>query len=529
MFNSFFNDNRMSPEQIIEQAKANGQTPLRVSIVSNGYGSSQSFWEKPKELGGNKDKYPVISLGSESLVGRYAREIAESVQFPYSSAYMHFIGCISGAMVGKFTVEYHGEQQPTSLYVVTSQPPSTGKSAINSRAISPMIAEVERLNEQRAKDRKRILSELKALSIELKQERSQTEMADLYQKKDELEEKLEKLCDITFPISDTTPEGLARINNRQGNFAVISDEATSVNSLLGLTYSSGDRKTNSELVLKAWDAGHVSIARANADNNMSFTALGAISVIAQDETINGIMEAGSRGIGVSERFLLVREDTLLGTRTLIDGNGDSVYSEPSKELKADYYRLVHNLMSEQDVCFTISNQAMRALNIARQELEPHLADGKKFAHTMLRGALGKMDKQVIRIASVLHAINNWTCDNSTPARKEREIGLETMQEAIAMFNELTKTYISAANASGYAGDDAESGALLGIITKAGRNSNSKGRMKLRSLVEEARKIRPFSNQAGVSQRIESGVLPRLEAAGYVCLVKDDVFINPSIL
>lgn len=522
-----FDDKRLSVDEIMRTAEATKQTPLRVAITINGYSSASSFWNAPKDLDGNMDKYPVISLGSDSLVGRYAKEISDSVQFPYSSAYMHFLGCISGAMVGKFTVEYHGEEQPTALYVVTSQPPSTGKSAINSRAIAPMICEVERLNEQRAKDRKRILSELKAISIELKSEKSQSELAELYQKKDELEEKLEKLCDITFPISDTTPEGLARINNRQGNFAVISDEATSVNSLLGLTYSSGDRKTNSELVLKAWDAGHVSIARANADNNMSFTALGAISVIAQDETINGIMEAGARGIGVSERFLLVREDTLLGTRQLIDANGDSVYSEPSQELKADYYRLIHNIMNEVQVCFTISKQAMRALNRARQDLEPHLADGGKYAHTMLRGALGKMDKQVIRIASVIHTINNWTSDNKTAAKKEREIGLDTMLEAIAMFDELKKTYISAANAAGHAGDDAESRVMIDLLARHGKAN--KGRVSLRAIIDTARKVRPFNNQAGITKRITDGVIPRLESSGYVCVVNESVYINPRIM
>lgn len=525
MFDFF--EKKLSVDEIVRIAESQGQSTLKVALSTNGYGSAHSFWETPKDLEGNIDKYPVISLGSESLVGRYAREISEAVQFPYSSAYMHFIGCISGAMVGKFTVEYHGEEQPTALYVVTSQPPSTGKSAINSRAISPMVAEVERLNEMRKKERKRLIAQLKALDKEFKKEQASSDMAALYEEKESIEEKLEKQCDITFPISDTTPEGLAKINNRQGNFAVISDEATSINSLLGLTYSSGDRKSNSELVLKAWDAGHVSIARANADNNMSFTALGAISVIAQDETINGIMEAGARGIGVSERFLLVREESLLGTRQLIDGNGDSLYSEPSAELKADYYRLVHNIMSEVDVKFTVSNSAMRALNRARQELEPHLGDGGKFAHTMLRGALGKMDKQVIRIASVLHAIDNWTSDNKSSAKKEREISLETMQEAIIMFDELSKTYISSANAAGHAGDGAECKVMIDLLQRHGKAN--KGTVSLRSITDAARKVRPFTGQAGAAKRIKEGVLPILEKANYVCVVGDRVYINPRVI
>lgn len=522
-----FEQKRLSPKDIIDTAESLGVSPLRVAINANGYRQSSSFWSDVQDVNSGNDRYPVISLGNDvDVVGKLSRNIANSVQFPVSSAYMHFVGCISAAMLGRFTVDYHGTDQPTALYVVTSQPPSTGKSAINSLAIAPMVCEVERINEQRKKERKKILAKLAGLAKEMKSERSGADMAALYEEKEELEEKLQKLCDVVFPVSDTTPEGLAKINNRQGNFAVISDEATSINSLLGLTYANSERKTNSELVLKAWDAGHVSIARANAENNMSFKALGCMSVIAQDETINGIMEAGSRGIGVSERFLLVREESFLGRRTFIDDEGDSTFEPVDPTLKAQYYQLVHNIMSEMDVSLKISKAAMRCLNRARQEMEPDLADGGKYSHTMLRGALGKMDKQVIRIASVLHVIRNWFNENGSP-QKAREIEVETMQEALIMFQELSKTYISAANASGHAGDDAEMSKLIDIITRHGKAN--KGILTVRAIYESARKVKPFLGQAGIMKRIEENLLPMLEERNYVCVINGRVFVNPSLL
>lgn len=522
-----FDTNKLSPQQVIAMAETQGLSPVRVAIGANGYRQSSSFWGEVQDINTGNDRYPVISLGNDvDVVGKLSRNIAQSVQFPASSAYMHFVGCVSAAMLGRFTVDYHGTDQPTALYVVTSQPPSTGKSAINSLAIAPMVCEVERINEQRKKERKKILAKMAGLAKEMKAEKSGADMASLYEEKEELEEKLNKLCDIVFPVSDTTPEGLAKINNRQGNFAVISDEATSINSLLGLTYASSERKTNSELVLKAWDAGHVSIARANAENNMSFKALGCMSVIAQDETISGIMEAGSRGIGVSERFLLVREESFLGRRTFIDDEGDSTFEPVDSTLKAQYYQLVHNIMTEQDVSLKISKTAMRCLNRARQEMEPDLADGGKFSHTMLRGALGKMDKQVIRIASVLHVIRNWFNENGNP-QKSREIELETMQEALLMFQELSKTYISAANASGHAGDDAEMSKLIDIITRHGKAN--KGILNVRAIYESARKVKPFLGQAGIMKRIEENLLPMLEERNYVCVINGRVFVNPSLL
>lgn len=523
----FFDASTLSPKQVIETAQAQGVSPVRVAIIANGYNRAQSFWGDVQDINKGNDKYPVISLGNDvDVVGKLSRSLARSVQFPESSAYMHFIGCVSAAMLGRFTVEYHGTDQPTALYVVTSQPPSTGKSAINSMAIAPMVCEVERINEQRSKERKKLIAKLKGLEKEMKQERSGSDMASLYEEKEELEEKIAKFCDIVFPVSDTTPEGLAKINNKQGSFAVISDEATSINSLLGLTYASSERKTNSELVLKAWDAGHVSIARANAENNMSFTALGCMAVIAQDETINGIMEAGARGIGVSERFLLVREESFLGRRSFIDDNGDSTFEPVDQGLKANYYKLVHNIMTEEGVKLTISKSAMRCLNIARQEMEPHLADGGKYSHTMLRGALGKMDKQVIRIASVLHVIRNWFNENGNP-QKSREIEAETMQEALIMFHELSKTYISAANASGHAGEDAELNKVVDMVVRLGKAN--KGVLTSRAIYEAIRKVRPFVGQAGVMKRLEESLLPRLEELNYVCNANGRVFVNPALL
>ena len=186
-----FNEDKLSIDQVMAVAAAENLPPLRVAINANGYRQSQSFWKAPTEIDSGGDKYPVISLGNDyDVVGKLSSNAARSVQFPESSAYMHFLGCISAAMLGRFTVEYHGTQQPTALYVVTSQPPSTGKSAINSLSLAPMIAETERLNEIRKRDRKKIMAKLSALSKEMKQEKSPSDMAALFEEKEELEEKL---------------------------------------------------------------------------------------------------------------------------------------------------------------------------------------------------------------------------------------------------------------------------------------------------------------------------------------------------
>lgn len=96
-----------------------------------------------------------------------------------------------------------------------------------------------------------------------------------------------------------------------------------------------------------------------------------------------------------------------------------------------------------------------------------------------------------------------------------------------MFYELSKTYLSSANSAGHAGDDAEMRVLVDFIVKRGKNA--KGVIKFRSIYEGVRKIKPFFGQSGVTKRIRDHLLPKLEELGYICLIGDDVYINPRLL
>lgn len=221
---------------------------------------------------------------------------------------------------------------------------------------------------------------------------------------------------------------------------------------------------------------------------------------------------------------MVREEPLLGTRILCDENGDALYKEVDRGLVSKYYRLVHNIMKEDNVVLSVSRNAMRELNLARQAMEPDFAAGGKYSHSMLRGHLGKFDKHALRIASVLHTIKNW--EGESPNRSNREIDLETMQEAIMIFNELSRTYLSSASAAGYAGDEAESRKLIDVITEIAKKN--KGRAPIHSIVAKCRNVTPFNGQQKVAERIDS-LLITLEEMNYTCRIDDIVFINPRLM
>ena len=72
----------------------------------------------------------LIKDDDHSLLAEYCRSIAKTIQFPLSTVYAHALGCIAAAMNKSFFVEIRGNKNPVNLYVVSSQPPSTGKSGV---------------------------------------------------------------------------------------------------------------------------------------------------------------------------------------------------------------------------------------------------------------------------------------------------------------------------------------------------------------------------------------------------------------
>lgn len=96
-----------------------------------------------------------------------------------------------------------------------------------------------------------------------------------------------------------------------------------------------------------------------------------------------------------------------------------------------------------------------------------------------------------------------------------------------MFNELSKTYLSSASAAGHAGDAAEMNKLIDIIIRSGKQG--KGIVGLRSIYDNARRVKPFEGQAGVMTRIKDHLLPALEELNYICLIGEKVYLNPRLL
>ena len=80
--------------------------------------------------------------------------ICKEVQFPMSTGFLHGLGVIASAMNRTFNIEaYPGKLIPANLYVVTSQPASSGKSAVNDCFSDTVAMAFSELNKKNAPER----------------------------------------------------------------------------------------------------------------------------------------------------------------------------------------------------------------------------------------------------------------------------------------------------------------------------------------------------------------------------------------
>ncbi|QJT70574.1 UNVERIFIED_ASMBLY: helicase [Shigella phage 2019SD1] len=304
--------------------------------------------------------------------------------------------------LGRFTVEYHGTDQPTALYVVTSQPPSTGKSAVNSPALAPMVAEVERINDQRKKERKRFRQSWQVLQKRLGRFTVEYHGTD-------------QPTALYVVTSQPPSTGKSAVNS-----PALAPMVAEVERINDQRKKERKRFRQSWQVLQKRSKTYISAANASGYAGDDAEMGKLIEIITRHGKANkGILNVraiyeAARKVKpfVGQAGVMKRMETqllpMLEERNYICVINGVVFVNPTL------------LGSESNIQLKISKSAMRVLNMARQEMEPHLADGGKYSHTMLRGALGKMDKQVIRIASVLHTIRNWF-NRRIPSKVERDL------------------------------------------------------------------------------------------------------------
>lgn len=480
-----------------------------------------NLWIDPKYsdvVSGEFDPKEIISMegGRQDLLSRCVRDVCASVQFPPSTAFLHGMGIIATAMTPFFQYRYFDNLKHCNIYVVTSQPTGTGKSAVNDYFYKPVEVEYQRVSNENARDRRRCILQIEEYEEQLKSAKRVDEIMALETSIQNEQEKMRQFPKFTYTWTDVTPEALESCAAKQdGFFNLVSDEASVINSALGDMYS--DRPKNNELLLKGWDGDLVSSARVSRKGYYG-TPNGNIVICAQDETIRTILLAGERGNGISQRFLIHREPNMLGKRVY----GRDKYQPMSKAIKAEYCRLIHSITTEKNVVLDFSDDAMDIIHKVKQKYEDTIADNGLNSQEMIRGVVAKIDKQIMKISCILHVINEW----GDKGKKSKVVSGETAAWAYSIYEALIDSYINSASSQGYLGKTVEVDKIkdrLSLLASKGEKSIS-----IRKLRDNIKNIQPFKGHTNIGKRLKDVVMKEIEADGWAVLHDNEILINPKL-
>lgn len=471
-----------------------------------------AYWPDIDYISSDDAEYADVDLVKHGgWLGELAKAIGEEYKFPPNTAFIHGLAVLSAAVNRNFKYEYYSDQAACNLYVVTAQPPSSGKSGVNKFYTTPVSIAFDAINNGNKKKSRRLEKELSELMDQAKKGQ------DLEDEILELEEKIRQLARIEYSVSNTTPEAAEDMAFRQGGMVnIISAEAEAITVMLGDVYGGDNgKKANYEIFLKAWDNEWLSSSRIGRGSKSGFV-FGSVAVLAQQEAIMGILQAGMSGRGVSERILMLSERPMLGIR---DHN---TWAPAPKEIKNRYFDLIKTAVNCGEVVLTIAQPAMNEIIAFRQKIEPELADGKLYSNTMLRGAMGKADKQIIKIACLLHIAEQW----QVGAKQVTKVSKDAVKSAICIFDQLSQTYIKAADNLGYAGKSTECAYIASRLSEYVKSK--KHAVKIAQFRDNIKGRGAIANVTGLTNKLKDEYLPELQRRGYICEHEGTIYINPKL-
>jgi hypothetical protein len=324
------------------------------------------------------------------LMVRLAKQISKETHLPISTVFAIGLSVFSSVACRKFSIAYEdGNTLPIGLYTVAEQPSGAAKT----RCLSAF--------EQPFRDIRTKVSDTAKLTFDQHMLSSNGKLSPegIALKADVL-----RLQRGIF-ISNATAEGLeTTLSGSKGFCSPVSSEQGLLDSLLGVLYSQDSIKNNNDLILNGFDGGWVNSLRATREGYCGRVVSGLVC-FAQQGSVETILSK-SQGTGVAERFLMLAEPHSLGIRD------HTIQVQPDPLLKAEYTRCCSLLESiivkpvpyDELFVLTMSPKGLSIIKKYKNFIEPKLADGGEYSHVALRGAAGKADMKIMKIAANLHLL-----------------------------------------------------------------------------------------------------------------------------
>lgn len=428
----------------------------------------------------------TANVNNKNLLKAYSVQVSEAMQFPLNPVFLAGLTVVSSINCRRYSIERRGGSKlPISLYCVIEQPPSTGKTGVLGYFEKPFKA----IMKKEAKATKEKIKELKKLM-------DSNDKAEI----EALESKAHAVNSLL--TTNTTQEALeASLNHSNGFFSAISSEQGLLNSMLGLSYGKGAPQ-NLDVVLSGRFGETVAVNRLSRVG-YNGDVVGAICCFAQNGTIDNLL-AASGGTGLFERFLFNAEPHKLGARNMMQ---DYVVCPTTKgRYEAKMAAWTESILKQPQPDFDqlpalkFSPGGYQLLAHFRQELEPSMADGARYSHDILRGAVGKVDAQVLSIAANLFLIDK------DPDSGSLEIPQEYVISAIDIVTHQIESLLEACKNKGIIGVSAEISAIVSYL------ENKPSGATMQSIKNTVKQKKPFSLiEKGTAQAIEATVLKMLEA------------------
>ncbi|HAU4893604.1 TPA: DUF3987 domain-containing protein [Aeromonas hydrophila] len=390
----------------------------------------------------------LLSMAGDHPLAVYSREVADSIQISRDSTFMIGLGLTSAVVGVAYCVKTPWDAElPLGLYVTAEQPPAAGKSGVMSAFQKPFRRALRRMNG----DRNNALDAMEA-QIEATD--------DLVVKGELLEQLAHKPKPVMGWISNATPEALEKeaIAPNDGYFASASDERGLLNSAFGLTYGKGS-PVNMDAALKGFDGGSYVSVRATR-KGFDGEVHGSIVCFAQPGSIESILQA-SGGTGLAERFLWLSDDHQLGKRNHLKAR-TKPNDAPFIRLCDEVVKLIPERPSLESLTpLSIPVILMDQLRQAKQQIENELGDEGRFGNDAVRGAAGKFDMQVMKIASILHVSRHLCEGRPVPPN----IGIDDFEIALKLCHELLERYRQVLVNKRIIGFGAEADAVIEYLEK----------------------------------------------------------------
>lgn len=484
--------------------------------------SEKRWWLAPHSTNEKSSFVKDLNLFGQtnSPVVDMAKAIAASVQFPENTSYMHALGVIASLAVRNFKICYWSINNhiPCNLYVVTSQPPSTGKSSINSGLTSYARELISEKNKEN-----RPLASLLRVKIDKKQKEAekienQHELEHVISEIKKLEDQYSLVSEYRYGFNDITPEAAEEKASSQGGvITIVSAESYGVKTVLGDLYQNGT--PNQNFFLCGWDGEPVSSARITR-TGYNGNAYISIAVLAQDKTFDSILaSAGKDSGGVSERFLMVREPSMMGNRK----SKDRIPVPFSVE--QEYNQLIKNILNEKQIYLTVQDKALKEIEKIKDWYDDQCKIGGKYSSDMMMGIVGKADKQIHKIAAILHIAKAW----SSKGDKSTEINVIEVMQAFLIFKDCVKIYEAIADNRGVEGENTNIIAATEQIKKIINSNQPKFSIKLSNLRDRIKNLKEFKRE-NFTHFLKVKLIPQLEDMHYIAYNKttDIIHINPIL-